>query len=84
MRDLNDTSEDWTARERWVLESISSLWRSRGLYPGLLNALTVAGATTLIDRVKQLSIDRGQQEAHSAAFDVLDNGNSNALTIGLW
>lgn len=83
LRELKDTTEDWDARERWVLERISSLWRSRGLYPGLLNALTVAGATPLIDRVKQLAIDKGQQAAHTAAFDVLDNGNSNALTSGL-
>jgi exodeoxyribonuclease V alpha subunit len=83
LRGLKDTSEDWDARERWVLERISSLWRSRGLYPGLLNALNVAGATALVDRVKKLAIDKGQQEAHAAAFEVLDKGNSNALSTGL-
>ncbi len=83
LRELKDTTEDWDARERWVLERISSLWRSRGLYPGLLNALIVAGATALVDRVKQLAIEKGQQEAHAAAFDVLDKGKSNVLTTGI-
>ena len=60
-RDIGDESEDWNVREAWLLKSISELWRSRGLYPGLSKALKVAGATLLIDGVKQLSVQEGQE-----------------------
>ncbi|KJK23497.1 hypothetical protein UB46_15655 [Burkholderiaceae bacterium 16] len=83
LRDIGDESENWYAREVWLLESISKLWHSRGLYPGLLKALTVAGATPLIDGVKQLSIKEGQEKAHAAAFEFLESQRDNALTVGL-
>jgi len=45
LRDIGDETEDWNVREAWLLKSISELWRYRGLYPGLLKALIVVGAT---------------------------------------
>lgn len=80
LREIGDESEDWSTREAWLLKSISELWRHRGLYPGLLKALKVAGATSLIDRVKQLSIQEGQQKACAAAFEFLESGKDSVLT----
>ena len=53
--------------------NISTLWRHRGLYPGLLKALRVAGATPLIGGVKQLAIQEGQERARAAAFEFLES-----------
>lgn len=83
LRDIEDETEDWNAREAWLLKSISELWRHRGLYPGLLKALKVAGATILIDSVKRLSIQEGQEKVYVAAFEFLESGKDNALTTCL-
>jgi exodeoxyribonuclease V alpha subunit len=83
LRDIGDESEDWGVRETWLLEAISKLWRYRGLYPGLLKALKVAGAAPLIDGAKKISIQEGQEKAYAAAFAFLESGDGNALTAGL-
>ena len=83
LRETGDESEDWNVREAWLLKSISELWRYRGLYPGLLKTLKVAGATPLIDAVKDLSIQESQEKAYAAAFEFLDSGKDNVLTTGL-
>ena len=51
--------------------------------PGLLKTLKVAGATPLIDAVKDLSIQDSQEKAYAAAFEFLDSGKDNVLTTGL-
>ena len=83
LRETGDESEDWNVREAWLLKSISELWRYRGLYPGLLKTLKVAGATPLIDAVKDLSIQESQEKAYAAAFEFLDSRKDNVLTTGL-
>lgn len=83
LRDIGDESENWDVREAWLLTTISELWRYRGLYPGLLKALKIAGATPLVDGVKQLAIHEGQERAHAAAFEFLESGKDNILTAGL-
>ena len=83
LRETGDESENWNVREAWLLKSISELWRYRGLYPGLLKTLKVAGATPLIDAVKDLSIQESQEKAYAAAFEFLDSGKDNVLTTGL-
>ncbi len=83
LRETGDESEDWNVRETWLLKSISELWRYRGLYPGLLKTLKVAGAAPLIDAVKDISIQESQEKAYAAAFEFLDSGKDNVLTTGL-
>ena len=83
LRETGDESEDWNVREAWLLKSISELWRYRGLYPGLLKTLTVAGATPLIKAVKDLSVQESQEKAYVAAFEFLESGKENVLTTGL-
>jgi len=83
LRDIGDESEDWSVREAWLLKSIGELWRHRGLYPGLLKALDVAGATSLIDSAKRISIQEGQEKARAAAFEFLESGKDSDLTAEL-
>ncbi|HWE47830.1 MAG TPA: AAA family ATPase [Caulobacteraceae bacterium] len=83
LRELGDESEDWSAREAWLLKVIAELWSHRGLYPGLLNALKVAGASPLIDKVKALYAVEGGATAHDAAFQFLQDGKPNIIAKGL-
>jgi exodeoxyribonuclease V alpha subunit len=83
LRELGDKTEDWNAREAWLLATIAKLWKHRGLYPGLLNVLKVAGAEQLIDKTKALySVERAAK-AYGAVFEALDQGKANALTKGI-
>jgi hypothetical protein len=83
LREIGDKSEDWTVREAWLLKTIARLWKHRGLYPGLLNVLKVAGGERLIDKTKTLYATDGAAKAHAMAFEVLDQGKVNALTAGI-
>ena len=69
---LGDESEDWNVREAWLLKVIAELWTYRGLYPGLLKVLDVAGAVPLIEGVKALCAREGHVKAYAAAFEVLE------------
>jgi hypothetical protein len=80
LKELGDESEDWAVREAWLLKVIAELWTHRGLFPGLLTALHVAGADHLIEGVKSICARGEHQNAHKAAFEVLDEGRDNALT----
>jgi exodeoxyribonuclease V alpha subunit len=83
LKALDDETEDWNVREAWLLKVIAELWKHRGLYPGLLKVLKVAGATALIDGAKELCIQEGHAKAYAATFEVLDGGRENILTKDL-
>jgi hypothetical protein len=83
LKESGDETEDSSIREAWLLKVIAELWTHRGLYPGLLNALQAAGAGTLIDNVKALSIREGHPAAHAAAFAALETDAPNSLTAAL-
>jgi hypothetical protein len=83
LKDSGDESENWPAREAWLLKTIAELWTHRGLYPGLLRSLEAAGAGPIVDKVKVVSEQDGHHAAHAMAFAVLDNGAENKLTADL-
>ncbi len=83
LKEIGDETENWAVREDWLLKAIAELWAHRGLYPGLLKALDVAGATPLIDSAKELCVGEGHDRAHEAAFEVLDGNRDNVLTDGI-
>ena len=83
LREIGDETENWAVREDWLLKAIAELWTHRGLYPGLLKVLDVAGATPLIDGAKALCVSEGHGKAHEAAFEVLDGDRDNMLTDGM-
>jgi len=43
LKEIGDTTEDWNERIRWLNSVIAELWKSRGLYPGLLKVLDYIG-----------------------------------------
>ncbi len=80
LKEIDDETENWTIREEWLLKTIAELWTHRGLYPGLLKALDVAGASRLLDGVKELCIQEGHDRAHDLAFEVIETNRDNELT----
>lgn len=81
--EMGDDSEDWRARETWLLGAIAKLWKHRGLYPGLLRVLEAADATAFIPGTKAAMQREGAQAAHALVFDVLENGATNSVSEGL-
>jgi len=43
LKEIGDTTENWDERIRWLNSVIAELWKSRGLYPGLLSVLDYIG-----------------------------------------
>ncbi|MCY4093965.1 MAG: AAA family ATPase [Gammaproteobacteria bacterium] len=80
LKEIDDETENWTIREEWLLKTIAELWTHRGLYPGLLKVLDVAGASRLVDGVKEFCISEGHDRAHNLAFDAIENDQDNVLT----
>lgn len=73
LKEIDDEHEDWSAREKWVLDQIAKLWRRRGLYPGLLTVMAQLGAEAAIKNTKWYC-DRGEEKkAFSLFFDSLEN-----------
>ena len=83
LKEIGDDTENWDVRENWLLRTIAELWSDRGLYPGLLRALEVAGATHLIDGTKVLMLSEGHGTAFEAAFNALDGDREGVLTEGM-
>ena len=53
LQEIGDSTEDWSARMRWLEGLISELWRHRGLLPGMpavLEILCLDGAVPLFKK----------------------------------
>jgi exodeoxyribonuclease V alpha subunit len=83
LQSMGDDSEDWVRRERWLLECIAELWRHRGLYPGLLNAMKVLGAQAAIPTIRSICDDGRDQQAHSQLFTALEEGEAHSDELGI-
>ena len=53
LREIGDKSEDWDERIKWLNSVIAELWKSRGLYPGLLKVLDYIGFSKAIRFYKE-------------------------------
>ncbi len=80
LKEINDDTENWSVREAWLLKVIAELWKHRGLYPGLLRCLGIAGAGALIPAVKQIMAQEGSRKGYAAAFEFLDGSKQNEVT----
>jgi hypothetical protein len=83
LRELDDKSENWLAREEWLSSQIATLWRHRGIYPGLLRSLEIAGAKRLIPAVKEICATQGEQKAKELAYAALKTGVENDVSKAL-
>ena len=72
LKDMQDKSENWNERERWLLKLLAELWNKRGLYPGLLNVIQVLGANMAIEPAYRLAEMGKSEKAHELFFRALD------------
>lgn len=72
LKDIGDTTENWTAREKWLEELISELWQHRGLLPGMPAVLELLSFHKAIDLFKQKATDGKEIEMRDTIFDFLE------------
>ena len=77
---IGDDSEDWLTRRTWLSQIMAELWRSRGLYPGLLRVMDYLGFEEAIAYAKK-RIDANPGEEHEVKDDLfaLINAKKDAL-----
>lgn len=72
---IGDDSEDWLTRRTWLSQIMAELWRSRGLYPGLLRIMDYLGFEEAIAYAKK-RIDANsneEQEVKDALFALISS-----------
>lgn len=72
LREMGDTSEDWSARIAWLQSLIAELWSGRGLYPGLAKVLDYLNFGDAIPFLKTQVAAGKEQETKEAILDFLD------------
>jgi len=83
LRDLGDTSENWSVRIAWLQSLVSELWGSRGLYPGMTKVLDLLGFQDAIPYFRAAVENGREQETRDALFGCLDQTvpASHGLTV---
>jgi exodeoxyribonuclease V alpha subunit len=83
LRDLGDTSEDWTLRIAWLQKLVGELWKSRGLYPGLPAVLEILGFEAAIPFWKE-QVNKGREkETRDGIFAFLDGKAKKIDGLGI-
>ncbi|WP_157507555.1 ATP-dependent DNA helicase [Ktedonobacter racemifer] len=72
LKELGDTSDNWSLRLSWLHSLVGELWRSRGLYPGLAKVFDFLDFKEAVPLIKGYT-QRGEEKAvKSTLFQYLD------------
>jgi hypothetical protein len=83
LREMGDTTEDWTLRLDWLHSVVGELWQERGLFPGLPSMLDHLGLTSAISFFRA-ETERGKEhEAKEAIFAVLEGKRDELAGVEL-
>jgi len=74
--ELEDTTEDWSARRKWLHELVAELWKSRGEYPGLPQVLNYLDLPELGNYFKKETANGKEVEAYNRIKAFLIKGKS--------
>ena len=86
--ELQDTSEDWDIRRKWLHELVAELWKNRGKYPGLPQVLNYLDLSEVSTYFKTQTAKGNEEEAYSSVKAFLKDGKDipglqvNAIRIG--
>ena len=72
LKDIRDTSENWSLRIDWLQSLIAELWKSRGLYPGLVAVLDYLGLKEAIQYFKRQTLAGEELHAYNTIFAFLE------------
>lgn len=80
--ELNDTTEDWDSRRKWLHQLVSELWKNRGKYPGLPQVMNYLDLPELTDYFKSETNKGREEEAYSEINAFLtENTEINGIKI---
>ncbi|MFL6546644.1 MAG: ATP-dependent RecD-like DNA helicase, partial [Candidatus Udaeobacter sp.] len=83
LKDLGDTSENWSVRIGWLQSLVGELWQKRGLYPGLPAVLDHLDFKEAIPYFKQQTTAGNEQDAKKALFAYLDGRTTSIAGLNL-
>jgi len=83
LKELGDTSENWTVRIAWLQSLIGELWQSRGLYPGLAKVLDYLEFKEAIQYCKRQTAASEEKQACNAIFAFLDGQATSIPSLTL-
>jgi len=84
LKDIGDTSENWSLRIEWLQGLIGELWKSRGLYPGLPKIMYYLGFEEAIKFIKDQTDSPGEeQRIKEALFSYLDGRTTSLAGLSL-
>lgn len=79
LREVGDTSEDWSIRVAWLQSLVAELWVSRGLYPGLPRVLEHLEFHKAISYFK-LEVEHNREQAAYEAIFAFLNGKTKSVS----
>lgn len=68
LQDIDDSTEDWAARTKWLEGLISELWRHRGLFPGMPAVLEILSLETAIPLFKKSALEGNEVDIRNNIF----------------
>ncbi|MFC2167769.1 ATP-dependent RecD-like DNA helicase [Acidobacteriota bacterium] len=77
LQEMDDSTEDWSVRTRWLKKLISELWNHRGLLPGMPAVLELLSFHDAIPLFKKLALDGKEVEVCNALFSFVDGKTEN-------
>jgi len=77
LRDLDDDTEDWGARLKWLQSVIAELWIGRGLYPGLPKVLDYLEFQPAINWFVRRAEAGEEKEAKKEIFEILEGASDS-------
>jgi exodeoxyribonuclease V alpha subunit len=72
LREMGDTTENWTARLDWLHSVVGELWQERGLFPGMPAVLDHLGFAPAISFFKEATERGHEREAAEGLIRLLD------------
>ncbi|MGD8781334.1 MAG: AAA family ATPase [Ignavibacteria bacterium] len=83
MIEVDNTSENWVERKRWLLNLFEELWKSRGAYPGFIASLRILNFEKGIEYYKNECEQGNDKVAYEKICGFLKNGNNDIEEIML-
>ncbi|MFA6715614.1 MAG: AAA family ATPase [Victivallaceae bacterium] len=71
--ELNDRSENWSARLRWLESLFVELWKSRGLYPGFASVMEVLNLSSGVMAFKNAAACGAEKTFKGQVIEWLNN-----------
>ncbi len=74
--EIEDDTQNWLERRKWLLSLFTELWKKRGAYPGLPQVLNFIDFKEAIDYYKKQTVAGKDKEAYTNIKTYLEGNNS--------